>query len=173
MSNELKDAIQKIQNKKINNKTVEKSLSTLVDDYGGENYYNAVQLLSQHLGNVFLFTNYISTINTDIELDNKVILRVSFTKSSNEHRASFVFYTKEIFSKILQATDDDNQKEFKHYLNDHLGKLNITADGEVSFDYGKFNGDTNDRIIDLIVFKNLWKNANVATELIRLLEDLL
>lgn len=165
MQNKLKTVIQEVQHKKIDLKSLEKSVLDLVQDYGPLNYYDAIQLISEYYEDDFVIPNPVPLTNVNISTEYKVWTEISFT-DSNDPVAALSFFIKD--------TSDTKTS---------YGKLCITPNGEVQLNYNKMKFvDGNDyanknilksNIKKLTCFKNLWKNANVATELIRLLEDLL
>lgn len=165
MQNKLKTVIKEVQHKKIDLKSLENSVLDLVQEYGPLNYYDAIQIISEYYGNDFVIPNPVPLTNVGISTEYKVWTAISFT-DSNDPVAALSFF--------IRDTSDTKTS---------YGGLCITPNGEIQLNYNKMkpvNGNDyanknilNSNIQQLTCFKNLWKNANVAAELIRLLEDLL
>lgn len=165
MKNDLLSVTQKIENENLNFKKIEDSVSSLVDDYGGTNYYEAIRLICKFYGNRFVLPNPVPLTNTRISDHFTIQVTLDFWNEDNPY--SYVYFS-------------DKEDKLRN-----LGTLIIHNDGSVVLSYDKispvFNDNTDESLTDGIAtenirriaeFKNLWKNANVAAELIRVLNDL-
>lgn len=165
MNNDLHSINQKIESKNLNFKKIESSVSSLVDDYGGVNYYEAIRLICKFYGHNFVLPNPVPLTNTRISEHFTIQTTLEFCNEDNPY--SYVYFS---------DTED------KLY---NLGTLIIYNDGSVVLRYDKINPVFNDNADESLIngiatenirriaeFKNLWKNANVAAELIRVLNDL-
>lgn len=166
MKNDLQSIVEKVDSENLYLKKIEDSVSSLVKDYGGTNYYEAIRLICKFYGNLFVLPNPVPLTNTGIS--ELCTIRTTLEFRNDEDNP---------YSCVCFSNTED-----KLFI---LGKLFIQSDGTVFLKYDKvkptFNDNADDNLINhvatmnidrIVQFKNLWKNANVAAELIRVLNDL-
>lgn len=166
MKNDLQSVIQKVDGKNLNFKKIEGSVSSLVEDYGGANYYEAIRLICKFYGHPFVLPNPVPLTNVRISDFYTIQTTLKFWNDEEDP-----------FSCVHFSDTEDKLR--------NLGTLIIHNDGSVVLSYDKispvFNDNTDESLTDGIAtenirriaeFKNLWKNANVAAELMRVLNDL-